>query len=152
MSIKVEHSVVAKCKPEHAWQKFSNITEWPWWNRAVGSAKWTQGEPWQRGSRFNLDLAYPTTIAFKSVISENGAPQSVAWNADGSGLSTTMRFEFQRQDDANTVLKAEADLSGWKTMFGGRSLQPSFKRMFEEWLDALKVEAEKIARESYARS
>ena len=152
MSVKVEHSVVAKCKPEHAWQKFSTMTEWPWWNRAVGSAKWTGGQPWQPGSRFHLEIAYPKTMAFQCVVTEAGTPRNMAWSAAGSGLSGKMQFGFEPQADGNTGLRAQAEFSGWKAAFGGGALRQAIEKAMQEWLEALKTEAEKIAREEFAKS
>lgn len=151
MSVKLEHSVTAKCKPEHAWQKFQKLDEWSWWNRAVGASKWIDGQPWQPGSRFQLELAYPKKMTFKSVITESAAPQSIAWKGEGGGIAGTMRFRFEPAE-GGTVLKSEADFSGWKTMLGAGGIQDALRKSFEEWLSALKTEAEKIAREELARS
>lgn len=148
MSVKVQHSVTAKCKPEHAWQKFQSVIEWPWWNRVIGQAKWTEGQPWQTGSRMLLEIAYPKRLTMKPVVSESSAPHAVALQGDGE----TMRFSFDPQQDGQTLMKAEAEFSGLKTMFGGGGLQKSMQQAFREWLDALKTEAEKIAREELARS
>ena len=94
MSIKLEHSVIAKCKPEHAWEKFQKLEEWPWWNRVIGQVKWVDGRPWQPGSRFLLELAYPKRMTFKPVVTENAEPQTVAWRGEGSGMASAMRFRF----------------------------------------------------------
>jgi hypothetical protein len=152
MSIKLEHSVTAKCKPEHVWQKFQKLEEWPWWNRAIGQAKWIEGQPWQPGSRFMLELAYPKQMAFEPVVTENAAPQTVAWKGEGSGITGTMRFRFDAQADGSTLLKTEAEFSGWKTKFATDSIKQAIHKTFEEWLNALKTEAEKIAGEELAHS
>lgn len=148
MSIKVEHSVTAKCKPEHAWQKFQKIEEWPWWNRVIGQARWIDGQPWQTGSRMLLEIAYPKRMALKPAITENNAPRTIAWKGD----NTSMRFDFEPQSGGQTLLKAQAEFSGLKTVFGGGALRDAMQRMVTEWLDALKSEAEKIAREELAWS
>lgn len=151
MAVRVQHFVTAKCKPEHAWQKFQKTEEWPWWNRVIGQAKWTSGQPWQPGSVMLLDLAYPKKISLKTTVKENAAPQAVALTAEGSGMSGTIRFRFEAAD-GNSNLKGECEFSGWKTALSGGSIEQDFKKAFEEWLDALKTEAEKIAREEFARS
>ena len=152
MSVKVQHSVTAKCKPEHAWQKFQKVEEWPWWNRVVGQAKWADGNPWQKGSRMLLELTYPKRIALRTAMKENAAPLAVAWNAEGSGISGAMRFRFDPAGDGNTTLSAECEFSGWRTALSGGSLEQDFRKALDEWLTALKTETEKIAREDFARS
>jgi hypothetical protein len=148
MSVTIEHSVIAKCAPEHAWQKFQMIEEWPWWNRVVGRARWIDGQPWQKGSRLSLEIAYPKRMALKPAITENNTPRAIAWAGDNA----SMRFDFEPQSDGQTVLKAQAEFSGLKTVFGGGALRGAVQQMFTEWLAALKTEAEKIAREELARS
>lgn len=152
MSVKVEHSVTAKCKPEHAWQKFQKAEEWPWWNRVIGQAKWTDSQPWQKGARFSLEIAYPRRVAFKAAVTDNSAPQRISWSLDGGGLRGSMRFRFEPAGEGNTELKADCEFSGWKTALSGGSIEQDFRKAFDEWLNALKVEAEKIAREQFARS
>ena len=152
MSVRVQHSVTAKCKPEHAWQKFQNVSEWPWWNRVIGQAKWLEGQPWQKGSRMVLELAYPKKNSLKATVTENATPQTVALSVEGSGMSGTMRFGFEPAGEGNTELKAECEFSGWKTALSGGSIEQDFRKVCDEWLGALKAEAEKIAREEFARS
>src|SRR5579864_5903574 len=112
MSIKVEYSVTAKCKPEHAWQKFEKLEEWPWWNHVIGKTQWLSGGRWQEGGRFS----------------------------------------FEMQADDTTLLKTWEIFSGPLTMFIGAGSQKKIVDFFAAWLGALKEEAEKIARESLARS
>ncbi len=152
MSVKVEHSVTAKCKPEHAWQKFEKAEEWPWWNRVIGQVKWVDGQVWKPGARFSLETAYPKRIAFQASVTDNSAPQAIAWSMDGGGLHGTMRFRFEPEDDGNTRLQAQCEFSGWKAALSGGSITQDFRKVCEEWLTALKTEAEKIAREEFARS
>lgn len=151
MSVRVQHSVSAKCKPEHAWQKFEKAEEWPWWNRVVGQAKW-DGPPWQKGSRLLLELSYPKRNSLKASVSESSPPRAIVFQVHGSGMSGTMRFAFTATDSSATTLSVECDFSGWKTALSGGSIQQDFRKAFDEWLDALKAEAEKIAREQFARS
>lgn len=149
MSVKIEHSVNAKCKPEHAWQKFQKLEEWPWWNRVIGQAKWVDSSSaWKPGSRFVLEIAYPKRLSMKPAITENSAPRAVAWNSEGN----SMHFRFEPQADGTTLLAVVAEFSGFKTVFGGGSLRDSMQQALHEWLSALKSEAEIIAREEFARS
>lgn len=149
MALRIEHSVTAKCRPEHAWQKFEKLEEWPWWNRVIGQAKWVDSSPaWKPGSRFILEIAYPKRLSMKPAVTENNTPRAIAWNGDGN----SMHFRFEQQADGTTLLAAVAEFSGFKTLFGGSSLRDTMQIAINEWLTALKTEAELIAREELARS
>jgi hypothetical protein len=152
MALKFEYSVTAKCKPEHAWEKFSKIEEWPWWNRVIGQARWLQGQPWQKGSQFYMELVHPRKMTFKPVIIESAPPLKIAWLGKASGFSGEHWFTFEPQPDGSTLLTTWENMSGWKTALLTRVLKRSLHTIYQEWLDALKSEAEKIAREQFARS
>lgn len=152
MAIRLEYSLTAQCRPEHVWQKFEKLEEWPWWNRAIGQARWLSGPPWQKGSRFHMELVYPRKIKVDPVITEAMPPNRIAWVGKGIGIEGEHWFSFEPEADGTTLLKTWEDFSGMLTIFFGASLKQATTTMYKEWLEALKAEAEKIAREEKARS
>jgi hypothetical protein len=152
MPTRLEYSVTAKCKPEHVWQKFQKLEEWPWWNRVVGQAKWLGGKPWEKGSQFLMDLVYPRKVSFRPVILESAPPNKVGWVGKTTGFTGEHWFSFEPQADGSTLIKTWEDISGWATAFFGSGTKQSLLAMHRDWLESLKAEAEKIAREEYAKS
>ena len=43
MSIHLEYSTTAKCRPEHIWTKFEALDQWAWWNKVISRARWIEG-------------------------------------------------------------------------------------------------------------
>jgi len=152
MAIRLEYSVTARCKPEHVWQKFQKLEEWPWWNRVIGQTRWLSGPPWQKGSRFHMQLVYPRKMKVRPVILESAPPQRIAWVGNSIGVRGEHWFCFEPQPDGTTLLKTWEDFSGWLIGLMGDGLQQAIVSMYQDWLQALKAEAEKIAREEHARS
>ena len=152
MPTRLEYAVTAKCKPEHVWEKFRKLEEWPWRNRVVGQAKWLSGQPWQKGSKFLLELVYPRKISFRPTIIEAAAPNRIAWVGKTMGFTGEHWFTFEAQAEGTTLIKTWEDVSGWLTLFFGSGIKQSLVAMHKDWLEALKAEAEKIAREELARS
>lgn len=152
MAIRLEYSVIAKCKPEHVWQKFQKLEEWPWWNRAIGQSKWIDGPPWQTGSQFHMEMVYPRKMKFSPVLIESAPPNKIAWVGKAFGLRGEHWFSFDLQPDGTTLIRTWEDFSGPTAIFLGKGLKDAILTMYREWLEALKAEAEKIAREEYARS
>ncbi len=151
MAFTLEYSTVAKCRPEHVWQKFSKMEEWAWWNRVIGQARWLQGEPWQKGSRFLMELVRPKTMKFEPVITESNPPNKVCWRGNGSGLAGEHWFAFEQQPDGTTLMKTWENFSGFSAMFMGSGAKAKIVDAYKLWLDRLKEESEKIAREELAR-
>ncbi len=153
MAIRLEHSVTAKCRPEHVWEKFRKLEEWSWWNACIGQTKWLEGEPWKKGSRFHLEFVRPRNLKVQPVVLEVEAPAKVAWVGKAKGVTGEHWFSFELQPDgATTVLKTWEDFSGPGTFFLGSGMKKDIVKMYADWLDALKIEAEKVAREQHARS
>ena len=152
MATRLEYSVTAKCKPEHVWQKFHKLEEWPWWNRVVGRAKWLSGRPWEKGSQFLMDLVYPRRISFRPTIIEAAPPNRIGWVGKTTGFTGEHWFSFEAQPDGTTLIKTWEDISGLAAALFGSGMKQSLLTMHKDWLEALKTEAEKIAREEVARS
>ncbi len=152
MAIRLEYSVTAKCKPEHVWQKFQKLEEWPWWNRIVNGTRWLSGPPWQKGSVFNMELVYPRKVAFKPVVLDAAPPNKVGWVGKSFGFTGEHWFSFEAQPDGTTLIKTWEDISGFLGGLIGGKMRQDLLAMHKDWLESLKAEAEKIAREELARS
>jgi hypothetical protein len=99
-----------------------------------------------------MELARPTLRKFKPVIIESAPPNKVAWLGKGSGLTGEHWFSFELQPEGITLMRTWEDFSGITTLFFGSGTKREIVKMYQDWLDALKFEAERIAREEYARS
>jgi hypothetical protein len=152
MAIKLEYSTIAKCRPEHVWQKFEKLEEWAWWNPVIGQARWLEGSRWAKGGRFLFQLTRPRMMTFKPVIIESDPPQRIAWVGTATGFKGEHWFAFEAQPDGTTSIKTWEFLSGPLTLFMGKGTEKDIVGSYEQWLEALKFEAEKIAREEYAKS
>ena len=152
MSIHLEYSTTAKCRPEHIWKKFEVLDQWAWWNKVISRSRWIEGQPWQKGSRFEMELARPRPMKAKPVIIESAPPTKVAWVGKGKGVTGEHWFSFELQPDGTTLMKTWEEFSGLTTIFFGSGLRQGIVKMYQDWLEALKFEAERIAREERARS
>ncbi len=151
MSIQLEYGATAKCRPEHIRQVFQKIEQWAWWNPSVTRSKWTSGEPWQKGSRFRMELERPRRMAFDCEVLEASA-QQVAWRGKGYMVTGEHWFSFVANGDGTTKMKTWETLSGLGTIFIGKGMREKTVDVYKIWLERLAAEAEKIAREELARA
>lgn len=152
MALRLGYSTSAKCQPQHVWQKFEKLEEWAWWNPVIGQARWLEGERWQKGGRFLFQLMKPWVMTFKPAIIESAPPQRVAWVGTAFGFKGEHWFSFEEQHDGATLLKTWEEMSGFMTLLFSAGTRQKLLAMYREWLEALKVEAEKIARAEPAGS
>jgi hypothetical protein len=152
MTVRIEASTIARCRPEHIWEKFQKLEQWPWWNPVISRAQWLQGAPWQKGSRFLLEILRPRRMSFKPVVLECSPPNRLAWMGKGLGIRGEHWFSFELQSDGSTLIKTWESFSGPLLLFVGKGTREAITRMFGQWLEHLKAEAEKLAREEFSRS
>ncbi len=152
MAFTLEYSTVAKCRPEHIWKFFSNMEQWAWWNRVVGPCRWLNGQPWEKGSRFHLLLEKPRRMKVECAILACDPPGKVGWVGGGFGWKGERWFSFDAQPDGTTLMKQWENLSGFGTMLAGEGMKKQALAAYQAWFEALKFEAERLAREEKARS
>lgn len=146
MAISLEHSVLAECKPEHVWKHFQDITLWPASvPRVIGDASWTEGEPWQKGSKFKMKLLQPMPMYARPEIVDCNPASDVHWIAAGSAVTAEQWFRFDSQEDGKTRVSAKQEFSGPMTFMFGETIQKQIAQMYEEWLGVLKQQGEQTA-------
>ena len=150
MAIHVEYATVAKCSPEHAWEKFQALDQWPWWNQAITKSNWIEGKPWEKGSRFYLETARPKVFKIRPVITESAPPNRIVWVGRAIGFRGEHGFSFDPQPDGTTILKTWEDFSGPASLLFGGGTRMALAEMYKVWIESLKFEAERLARQQYA--
>jgi hypothetical protein len=143
--MRLDYQITAKCRPEHVWQVFGDIDRWSLWNPVIDKAHWVNGQPWQLGSRFFMQIAMPKRMKFEPAITEISAPNRVAWTGTAPGFKGTHWHEFTLQADDITLIKTWEEFSGFLTLFIGKRMKTKLIHMYAVWLNALGSEAEKLA-------
>lgn len=153
MAITLESSLLCQCKPEHIWKHFQDIAQWPASvPRVIGNASWTEGEPWQKGSKFGMRLLKPMPMNARPEIIECNPPTEVHWMSAGTSISMEQWFRFEQQAEGTTKISAKQEFTGPMTFMFGDTVQKQVLAMYDEWLGALKQQAEQTASEEAAAS
>src|SRR5689334_23551800 len=116
MSIKLQHSTVAKCGADAAWQAFTETDRWPEWSKLFSRATWIGGAPWEKGSVLLLEVAQPTAKV-RAEVSEVAVPDRATWVGNVMGVTIKHNFKFSAQSDGYTLMQSDIDLSGPATFF-----------------------------------
>jgi len=53
-SMQVQSDTYIHAATGAAWQKFSQLHNWPKWSKSILDTQWLEGKPWEEGSRFQL--------------------------------------------------------------------------------------------------
>jgi hypothetical protein len=144
MSIRLEHSTVAKCNVESAWQALTEVDRWPEWSTLFSRATWIGGPEWEKGSVLLLEVAQPPAKVRAEVLDVT-APNRVTWVGSVMGVTIKHNFNFTAQADGSTLMQSDIDLSGPATFFISEEMKKKGFAAFIGWFDAMRVQAEKVA-------
>lgn len=143
MSIKVDYSTIANCHPEHLWRVIEDLSRWPRFDpEAIASARWTQGEPWKPGSRFELRLRKPTSIHLVPEVVQCEPPIILQIKAGGAGVKGEAVFVFRVLPNNQTEMRTVQEFSGAPLLFMGARIKNGVEMGVAEMFARLKAEAE----------
>lgn len=149
MGISIDYSTVAQCHPEHVWLAIQDIRRWSQFDPdAIESVQWTRGEPWKKGSRFQIKIRKPISYTLTPEIVEAEKPILIHWKGKGSGVSGEQWFIFRILPEGNTELRTLQRYSGAPLLLLGPSGRFTIEQGVRHLLDHLKKEAEANARDS----
>ena len=149
MSFSVDYSTVAHCRPEDVWLVIQDIRRWPQFDpEAIVSADWVTGEPWKKGSRFEIRLRKPIAYTVTPEVIEAEEPILIHWKGKGSGVSGEQWFIFRSLPEGNTELRTIQEYSGAPLFLLGQRGKAAIEQGVRVLLDRVKKEAEANARVS----
>jgi hypothetical protein len=147
MPFSIDYSTVAHCHPEHIWEAIQDIRRWSQFDPdAVESVNWVSGEPWQKGSRFQIKVRKPISYTLTPEIVEAEKPILIHWKGKGSGVTGEQWFIFKILPDGDTELRTLQEYSGVPLLLLGPRGKSAIEQGVRHVLDHIKKEAEANAR------
>jgi hypothetical protein len=146
MSIKVDYSTIANCSPEDLWRVIEDLSRWPRFDPdAIAGARWTHGEPWQPGSKFEIRLQKPTAINLVPEVVQCEPPIFFQIKAGGAGVKGEAVFVFKIISPVQTEMRTVQEFSGAPLLFLGDKIKRGVEMGVTELFARLKAEAESQA-------
>ena len=108
---RVEYSVTAPASPEEVWLAFSDLSRLL--GRGIYSeAVWTEGPPWQVGSRLRYVVLHPLKATVSAVVSLSEPPLKVGLINQAVGISAQELVTFSRVKSDTTRVIMTMDFVG----------------------------------------
>jgi hypothetical protein len=146
--MRLEYSTVCNCTPEHIWHAFQHVENWPRWSSVIANTQWLEGQPWQPGSKFQMQILQPIPVMFRPEVIDVAAPNFVHWIGKTTALNAEQWFRFDPKPDGSTVMKNEQEFTGPASFMFGESVRQAITNIYVDLFRSLKEEAEKLARPS----
>lgn len=146
--MRLEYSTVANCQPDHIWQAFQHVEEWPKWSSVIANTQWIEGEPWAKDSKFQMQILQPIPVTFRPRILEVSPPGYVHWIGETTAVNAEQWFSFEAQPDGTTLMKTWQEFTGPMSFMFGESVRTTITNIYVDLFRSLKEAAEKLANSS----
>jgi hypothetical protein len=111
---RVEYSVTARATPEELWRAFSDLSRLL--GRGIYSeATWTEGQPWQTGSRLRYVVVQPVQATVSAVVTLSEPPSKVGLLNHALGITAQQLVTFTRMNQGATRVVMTMDFIGDST-------------------------------------
>ncbi len=111
---RIEYSVTARATPEELWAAFCDLS------RLLGrgiytEAVWTEGKPWQVGSRLRYVVTQPVAATVSAVVTVFDPPFKIGLLNHSSGVTVQQMVTFTRLNSGVTRAAIVMDAVGEST-------------------------------------
>jgi len=133
-----EYTVVTKASPSLAWLVFSDLHRWNNFANVYGTLRWQDGNPWEPGSRLQIELLRPVNAMIDHVITTCVPGKKVGWidHAIGVALAQWVTFE-ERPEGTQVYTWGEVLHSG--ILIGGRTVEELLASFTRTWYESFRV-------------
>jgi Polyketide cyclase / dehydrase and lipid transport len=133
---RVEYSVTAPTTPEQLWDAFCDLTRLL--HRGLYSdASWTEGTPWQLGSRLRYVVVKPVAAVVSSVVTFVDPPKRVSIINHGLGVTADQIVTFAPIPNGMTRVTMTVDFVGQSPVLSPQGVADALTFVTRDALDSM---------------
>lgn len=137
MGRKFSYEVLVRATPKLAWEVFSNWRRWHTFSNVYGRIEWVKGDPWQVGSRMNIEILQPIRTVIDHVITHCEPGEKVGWIDHAMGIAIDQWVTFESKNGSGTRVKTVGEIVGADvTLSNGLTLERFVNDFTRHWYDA----------------
>ena len=137
MGRKFSYEVLVSANPKLAWEVFSNWRRWHTFSNVYGRLEWVKGEPWQVGSRMNIEILHPVQMIIDHVITHCDPGEKVGWIDHAMGFAIDQWVSFEPKNGTGTLVKKTGEIVGEDVVLSnGVTLEKFIHDFTERWYNA----------------
>jgi Polyketide cyclase / dehydrase and lipid transport len=137
MFSRIEYSVTARTTPEKLWEAFSDLDRLL--NRGVYSeATWTEGNPWQKGSRLRYGVVQPRPAAITAVVTLAEPPHRVTLLNHALGITAEQVVTFTQAGNGLTRVTMALDYVGRSQELAALEVTEAIRFFTHDALDSMR--------------
>jgi len=130
-----EYVVTTKASPALAWKVYSDWKMWPKFANVYGEVEWSEGRPWEVGSRLDIEVLQPVRTVIDHLIILCDPRRELGWIDRAMGVTLGQWVEFEALPGGGTRVTTWGDVAPGDAVINGRTvaqLVDSFTRTWYE--------------------
>jgi hypothetical protein len=139
----VSYAVETQANGELAWEVFADWKRWPEYSDWIGEIRWTAGEPWQQGSRMEINIVKPVHAHASRVLQVCVPGKRVAWIDHLMGTTFEQWTYFEPLPNYRTRVHMWAEFTGILTVVAGQPLKRVVQEFLQTWYDNYAAECDR---------
>jgi hypothetical protein len=133
---RVEYSVTVPVPVDSAFKAFQNLERLL--HRGIyDEASWTEGEPWQVGSRIRYIVAQPTRATVAAVVTSVSPPRAIALLNHGLGVTAEQNVSFGPDLRGGTRIRMTMEFIGKSSELSESALHEAITFLTHDALDTV---------------
>jgi hypothetical protein len=141
----VSYSVETQVGLDLAWEVFADCARWGEYCDWIGGVRWTAGNPWQEGSRMEVDIVNPIRAHVSRVLKVCVPGKRLAWIDHIMGTTFEQWTYFEPLANGFTRVHTWAEFTGILSVVAGRPVERVVHEFFQNWYDNYRLECHRRA-------
>ena len=140
-----QYSVVTKAEPGATWEVFSDPSRWNSFANVYGDISWREGQPWQAGSRMEIEIFKPLHTVIDHVITSCVPAKRVGWIDHAMGAAMAQWVTFDPDPAGGTRIHTWGDLIHAGRPIGGQHPEDLIVGFTKVWYENFRSYCDLIA-------
>lgn len=139
------YTVKTHASPALAWDIYSNWNLWHKFASVYGEMNWTEGKPWQVGSRMQIGIVRPFETVIDRLIICCEPARELGWIARCLRMTMSQWVEFEALTSGGTRVHTWGELSSSGLQAGGRTAAELHAVFTETWYENYRLACDELA-------
>lgn len=140
-----QYTVRTIASPAQAWEVYSNWNLWSRFASVYGEIQWSEGRPWEVGSRMEIEVLRPVNTVVDHLIICCEPAKELGWIDRAMGLTMSQWVEFTPLPSGGTRIHTWGDVTSPETVVGVKTAKDLIVVFTETWYENYRMACDEMA-------
>ncbi len=144
------YTVKTHATPALAWDVFSNWNLWRKFASVYGEMNWSEGKPWEVGSRMQIEILRPVKTVIDHLLICCVPGRELGFIARCLGMTMSQWVEFDALSSGGTQVHTWGELASSDLKIGGCTVPELHSVFTETWYENYRLACDELADDELA--